>query len=257
MGAIVNGLNLQRPAGVRRRLLHLQRLHEGVAAAGRDHADPVDLRVHPRLDRRGRGRPDAPADRAARDAARDAQHQRRPSRGLQRDRARLAVRAQRDRDADRARALAPGRPDLGPVRGARRRDRSRRLRAQGLRRRAGPDPDRLRHRGPHRPRRREAPRPPRASRCGSSACRAWTASPSRTRPTATACCRRASRPASPSRPPPRSAGTAGSATHGDVVAMEGFGASAPAGALYKHFGFTGENVAARARAVLEGVRAAA
>jgi transketolase len=42
--------------------------------------------------------------------------------------------------------------------------------------------------------------------------------------------------------------------HGDVVAMESFGASAPAGALYKHFGFTGENVAARARAVLEGVR---
>jgi transketolase len=41
--------------------------------------------------------------------------------------------------------------------------------------------------------------------------------------------------------------------HGDVVAMESFGASAPAGALYKHFGFTGENVAARARAVLEGV----
>ena len=39
--------------------------------------------------------------------------------------------------------------------------------------------------------------------------------------------------------------------HGDVVAMESFGASAPAGALYKHFGFTGENVAARARAVLE------
>jgi transketolase len=44
---------------------------------------------------------------------------------------------------------------------------------------------------------------------------------------------------------------------GDVVAMEGFGASAPAGVLYKHFGFTGENVAARARAVLEGVRATA
>ena len=42
--------------------------------------------------------------------------------------------------------------------------------------------------------------------------------------------------------------------YGDVVAMEGFGASAPAGALYKHFGFTGENVAARARAVLERLR---
>jgi transketolase len=39
--------------------------------------------------------------------------------------------------------------------------------------------------------------------------------------------------------------------HGDVVAMEGFGASAPAKVLYEHFGFTGENVAARARAVLQ------
>jgi len=38
---------------------------------------------------------------------------------------------------------------------------------------------------------------------------------------------------------------------GDVVAMEGFGASAPAKALYEHFGFTGQAVADRARAVLE------
>jgi transketolase len=37
---------------------------------------------------------------------------------------------------------------------------------------------------------------------------------------------------------------------GDVVAMEGFGASAPAKVLYEHFGFTGERVAERARAVL-------
>jgi transketolase len=42
--------------------------------------------------------------------------------------------------------------------------------------------------------------------------------------------------------------------HGDVVAMEGFGASAPAKDLYEHFGFTGERVAERARAVLEAVR---
>jgi transketolase len=41
--------------------------------------------------------------------------------------------------------------------------------------------------------------------------------------------------------------------YGDVVAMEGFGASAPAKQLYQHFGFTGENVAARARAVLEAI----
>jgi transketolase len=38
---------------------------------------------------------------------------------------------------------------------------------------------------------------------------------------------------------------------GDVVAMEGFGASAPAKVLYAHFGFTGEAVAERARAVVK------
>jgi transketolase len=41
--------------------------------------------------------------------------------------------------------------------------------------------------------------------------------------------------------------------HGDVVAMEGFGASGPAKQLYAHFGFTGEAVAARARAVVEAL----
>jgi transketolase len=40
---------------------------------------------------------------------------------------------------------------------------------------------------------------------------------------------------------------------GDVVAMEGFGASAPAKVLYEHFGFTGEKVAERARKVLRGM----
>jgi transketolase len=37
---------------------------------------------------------------------------------------------------------------------------------------------------------------------------------------------------------------------GDVVAMESFGASAPAKALYEHFGFNGPQIADRARAVL-------
>jgi transketolase len=37
---------------------------------------------------------------------------------------------------------------------------------------------------------------------------------------------------------------------GDVVGMEGFGASAPAKDLYAHFGFTGEAVAERAQAVM-------
>jgi transketolase len=34
---------------------------------------------------------------------------------------------------------------------------------------------------------------------------------------------------------------------GETVGMEGFGASAPAGALYEHFGITGEAVADAAR----------
>ena len=42
---------------------------------------------------------------------------------------------------------------------------------------------------------------------------------------------------------------------GDVVAMEGFGASAPAPALYEHFGFSGQAIADRARVVLERTRA--
>jgi transketolase len=37
---------------------------------------------------------------------------------------------------------------------------------------------------------------------------------------------------------------------GDVVAMEGFGASAPAKALYRYFGFDGEQIAQRARSLL-------
>jgi transketolase len=42
---------------------------------------------------------------------------------------------------------------------------------------------------------------------------------------------------------------------GDSVAMEGFGASAPAKLLYEHFGFSGPAIADRARAVLERTRA--
>ncbi len=41
---------------------------------------------------------------------------------------------------------------------------------------------------------------------------------------------------------------------GDVIAMEGFGASAPAKALYEHFGFSGQAIADRARSVLERTR---
>jgi transketolase len=40
---------------------------------------------------------------------------------------------------------------------------------------------------------------------------------------------------------------------GETIGMHTFGASAPAGALYKHFGFTAEHVAERGRAVVERV----
>jgi transketolase len=43
---------------------------------------------------------------------------------------------------------------------------------------------------------------------------------------------------------------------GDTIGMESFGASAPAGALYKHFGFTPERVAETGRKVLDRVKEA-
>jgi transketolase len=39
-------------------------------------------------------------------------------------------------------------------------------------------------------------------------------------------------------------------SQGDVIAMRSFGASAPGGEVLRHFGFTAENVAARAKALL-------
>jgi transketolase len=44
---------------------------------------------------------------------------------------------------------------------------------------------------------------------------------------------------------------------GDEIGMTTFGGSAPAKDLFEHFGFTPENVAARAKAVVERVAARA
>jgi transketolase len=43
---------------------------------------------------------------------------------------------------------------------------------------------------------------------------------------------------------------------GETIGMQRFGASAPAGALYKHFGFTPEQVAMTAREVVTRVKGA-
>ena len=92
----------------------VQRLHARLDPAGRADAAAVDLRVHARLDRPRRGRPDAPADRAARGAAGDAGAARwsgRPTRTRPRSPGSYAI-ASTDH-ADRARAVAPGRSRPG------------------------------------------------------------------------------------------------------------------------------------------------
>jgi transketolase len=41
---------------------------------------------------------------------------------------------------------------------------------------------------------------------------------------------------------------------GETIGMESFGASAPAGVLYKHFGFTPERIVETGRAVVKGAQ---
>ena len=116
----------RRAAAVRGDLLQLRRLPQARAAPGGHQQDPRDLRLHPRLGVPGRGRPDAPADRAARHAARDAQrHGRAPGR-----RARDAGGVEADDPAqDRALGADPQPPEAAVPGRAQRRRRARRLRA--------------------------------------------------------------------------------------------------------------------------------
>ena len=101
------------PAGLRGHVLHVQRLHARLGPAGRADATAVDLRVHARLDRARRGRPDASADRAARRAAGDADAEGDPAGRGERDRAGVALRDQVRGSPDarwfcRARESRPG-----------------------------------------------------------------------------------------------------------------------------------------------------
>ena len=66
MGAILNGMALVKVRAFGVGLPDLQRLRPDADPPGGDHGDPGHLRLHARLDRRRRGRPDAPAGRAAR-----------------------------------------------------------------------------------------------------------------------------------------------------------------------------------------------
>lgn len=44
--------------------------------------------------------------------------------------------------------------------------------------------------------------------------------------------------------------------YGEIIAMKSFGLSAPANVVFKHFGFTKENVVEKAKLSLENVKAA-
>ncbi len=95
-------------APVRLGLPDLQRLLPPADPAGGDHGDPGHLHLHARLDRRRRGRPDAPAGRAARLAARDpgpdhaaARRRQRGGRGLARHHAAAARAGRAGPDAAR------------------------------------------------------------------------------------------------------------------------------------------------------------
>ena len=109
---------------------------------------PVHPRLHARLDRRRRGRADAPAGRAARVAARDARAPRLPAGRRERGRRDLALRHAAPARAGRARALAAGAADGRPLRRPRPRRASRKgayvLLDAGRRSRRDPDRDRLR-----------------------------------------------------------------------------------------------------------------
>ena len=250
MGAIVNGLVLH---GLRAYgttfLIFLDYMKRGGPARGADGA-PVDLGVHARLDRPRRGRPHAPADRAARRAAGQPNMNVRAPGRRERDGARVALRAPADRDAHRAgaraRACRSMDPDSIPDDAI---DRGAYVLRDAVERRARPDPDRtgsevhicVGRRGAARGRDRHArvvSRP------------ASTASRSRTRTTATSVLPPSAGRASRSRRRRRLAGAPGCGRRATAIGMTTFGASAPQPALYEHFGFTPEKVAERARAVV-------
>src|SRR5213594_908418 len=133
----------RRNHSLRRHFPHLLGLLQKRAAHGGADEDPPDLRLQPRLDRSGRGRPHAPVDRARRGPAPDPRH------------GRLAtLRSGRSGAGLDSRDRAKGRPDFAPIHAAKRAvsktrcshgliDPARRLRSRGL---AGTQGGHRRHR---------------------------------------------------------------------------------------------------------------
>ena len=139
---------VQGPA-LRRGLPDLLRLHEAADPPCRADGAAGHLCLHARLDRRGRGRTDAPAGRAARRFAQHSGTHHAPSRRRQRGRRSVARHHRSPAPAGLSGAEPPGAADVRPhaLRAGRgrgpRRLRSRRRAGQ----QAGGDPDRHRQRG--------------------------------------------------------------------------------------------------------------
>ncbi len=92
---------------LRRHLPHLQRLQPQRHPHGRADEDPGGARVHPRLDRPGRGRPDAPERRACRQPAADPEPGRLAPGRHRRDHRRLGLRDPEQGAPQRAAAEPP------------------------------------------------------------------------------------------------------------------------------------------------------
>ena len=241
---------------LRRHVPHVLRLRAQRAAHGRAHEAAHDLRVHARLDRPRRGRPDAPIDRARVEPAPHSRHGRL-----------AAVRHGRDGGRLGGGARAPARPVVPavhaaelPVRRARPQASSTPSRAAATCSPTSIAASRARARWCSRPAPKWRSRSARAtrsrrkaSRCASSRCRAPACSTARTPRTARRCCRAGV---------PRVAVEAGVTAfwhryvgavddpHGAVVGIDTFGESAPAPVLFKHFGFTVERVVAAVKGAL-------
>ena len=107
MAAATNGIApARRPAPVCRDLLQLSRLPEARAALRVSDRHPLDLRLHPRFGLPRRGRPDARTDRAACDAAGDAELLRHSAGRLARDARSVEARRRREGRAVRSRTDA-------------------------------------------------------------------------------------------------------------------------------------------------------
>ena len=251
MGAIVNGISLHdgmlKPYGstflIFSDYMRAVRAHLGALEAA------VGVGVDARLGRRRRGRADAPAGRALRGAARDPELLVRAPRRRDRDRRRVEGRARARGRPGRACALAPEAADArGHAARGRRARRVRRLgggRANGL-------PDLILIATGSEVAlavERRSSSPSRTSRRASSRCRAGS------------CSRRSPSDYRDEVLPPdvkaRLSVEAGVALgwkqwvgdEGDSISIEHFGASAPGNTVLEKFGYTADNVVARALAL--------